>query len=142
MKREHGFTLIELIMVMVILGILASVIVPRFFDFTSDAHKAHVQAFVGNLKSALELKASNTILETGYKSYPKGSHITDFTVLLDQFPDEWSIQSVDANTVDFIYSGDASYPDGVKVRYESDGNDSYVLKIKTAAYGWNEDDEF
>ncbi|MFQ6605957.1 MAG: type II secretion system protein, partial [Fidelibacterota bacterium] len=67
---EKGFTLIELIMVIVILGILAAVIVPRFFDFTSDAHKASVDAMMGNLKASLSMYAADQMVQTGYRSYP------------------------------------------------------------------------
>lgn len=41
-KQEKGFTLIELIIVIVILGVLAVVAAPRFVDFTDDAHRATV----------------------------------------------------------------------------------------------------
>ena len=47
MLKQKGFTLIELIVVIVILGILAATALPKFVDLTGDAQKAAVQGFTG-----------------------------------------------------------------------------------------------
>ena len=51
-KRQTGFTLIELIMVIVILGVLAAVAIPKFTNLSADANAAAVQSVAGSLGAA------------------------------------------------------------------------------------------
>lgn len=51
-KRQTGFTLIELVMVIVILGLLAAVAIPKFVDLSSDARTAALSGVGGALSSA------------------------------------------------------------------------------------------
>ena len=52
MHNEKGFTLIELVMVIVILGILTAVAVPKFIDLRTEANAAALQGVVGAIASA------------------------------------------------------------------------------------------
>ena len=51
-SRQTGFTLIELIMVIVILGVLSAVAIPKYLDLKEDANKAAVNSVAGALSSA------------------------------------------------------------------------------------------
>ncbi|MBD1558970.1 type II secretion system protein [Vibrio sp. S9_S30] len=55
MKRQGGFTLIELVVVIVILGILAVTAAPKFLNIQDDARKATLEGLVGAIKGSASL---------------------------------------------------------------------------------------
>lgn len=65
-KGQGGFTLIELIAVLVILGVLAAVAVPKFMDFQEEAEIASVNAQAANIAAASTHNAANAQLENAF----------------------------------------------------------------------------
>jgi len=51
LRNQRGFTLIEIIAVLILLGILAAVAVPKYLDMTSEAKKKAVDAAIAELNS-------------------------------------------------------------------------------------------
>ncbi len=62
-NRQKGFTLIEIIAVLIILGILAAVAVPKFMGLQEEARKKAAQSLVGAAQSQLSMAYSKRLLE-------------------------------------------------------------------------------
>lgn len=55
MKKQAGFTLIELVIVVVILGFLAVTAIPKFLDLTDQAKEANIEGMAGGFATAISL---------------------------------------------------------------------------------------
>ena len=70
MKNNKGFTLIELIMVTIILGILAAVAIPRYMTTVTKAEEAAEDAVISSIKAGLETYAVEQLMSNGRRSWP------------------------------------------------------------------------
>ena len=97
--KQTGFSLIELVIVIVILGLLAATAIPRFLNVTDDAEDASVDGVAGGLSTAVSFvrsqwevdgrQNSSVILDGTSVSldprfgYPTGTSVTDVTAMTD-----------------------------------------------------------
>jgi MSHA pilin protein MshA len=74
-RNVRGFTLIELVVVITILGILAAFAVPRFIALQAEARIASVQGLLGSLRSAAALTHSAWMIRGGTQVQMQGALI-------------------------------------------------------------------
>ena len=112
-KNQLGFTLIELVMVIVVLGVLSAFALPRFADLNDDAHAAIVEHLSGSLMASARLQntkaridSANGGLVNGYvldgalfdQGYPIGVSWADS----DNIPE--ILETMDIDFPSFTYS--------------------------------------
>ncbi|MGM7448598.1 type II secretion system protein [Idiomarina sp. ST20R2A10] len=106
MRNQKGFTLIELIIVIVVLGILAVTAAPQFINFSSDARTSSLKGMEGSIKGAMQLTYSKAAVE-GKESAASGETI-----------------SVKGSTVGLVYGYPAASESGIINAVDGDFADS------------------
>ncbi len=83
--RNKAFTLVELLVVIVMLGILAAIAVPRFSSATDDARSASTQSTLAGVRSAIATFRMNAVIN-GNDPFPTLAELTGTTVVKFDIP--------------------------------------------------------
>ncbi|MEA2031427.1 MAG: prepilin-type N-terminal cleavage/methylation domain-containing protein [candidate division Zixibacteria bacterium] len=84
--NQSGFTLIELVIIIVVLGILAAVAIPKYQDISSDAKEAACRSALGGLRSGITIFYANTAVQTGTATWPALSELRGTDVMARGIP--------------------------------------------------------
>ena len=106
-KSNDGFTLIELIMVMIILGVLSAVAIPRYLETIEKAEEASEDAVISNISVALENYGVHKLIDSGRAIWPDNP----FDALKDK-PQTYTYLYPDTNPVTYLFQNPTCYLPG------------------------------
>ena len=114
LKNEKGFTLIEIIAVIIIMGILAAVAVPKFFSMQDDAKKAAVNGALSEAAARFNHAFSKYILDV--KKAPTDVAVLKTAVYLGTNADDCTVGAAGGETIgDFRVCWTKVGTDGLKI---------------------------
>ena len=104
MRKQAGFTIIELVVVVILLGIMAATALPRFMDVTERAHSSVVDGVLGSMQTGTALYHAQWIAEG---QPPQSTAITEFGSLLTT-PEGYPYGTASNTSHDIEDQGDCS----------------------------------
>lgn len=104
LNDHRGFTLIEIVIIIVVLGILAAVAIPKYQDITGEAKEASCRASLGALRSGVTIFYANAAVATGAATWPTLTELETYgTVMAQGIPP--NPYQAEANNPDSIVTG-------------------------------------
>lgn len=99
LSDRRGFTLIELVIIIVVLGIIAAIAVPRYLDITAEAKESTCKASLGAFRSAISIWYAREAARGNTPTYPPIDSLRTINVVMDRAIPENPFQTNAADSI-------------------------------------------
>lgn len=125
-KKQMGFTLIEIVMVLVLLGILSAVAVPKYFDLRDTAEQKAAQAIVAEAQARINGAFASALLNDGKSCKDAQTAIKDVVS---------TAENAMADGYTFTYSVTAAGPVATTLKKAASATGGATYTFKSAETG-------
>ena len=137
MNAKNGFTMIELILVMIIISILAAISIPRFVTIVRQSEAAAEQGVLISVVDALSTYGREQFIATGVASWPDNPFDALNTVP-PAYDKTGETEMIEMNDSDWIFTGidDQVYPNRIVHRRKQDSLAVWTYDPSTGELGY------
>ena len=138
-RPRRGFTLVELIVVIVVLAVLVGVALPKYFDYAGDARTAATEGTLGGVRAAVQNYFMNSTI-TGAAVYPALADLSNGNVMQEAIPVNPYDDDATVNAATEVQADARTLTGTGGWAYYTNGTDKVIFYANTDTTGVSEND--